>query len=101
MYNGARSKWRGDYEMGIRENARRGKEGEEIAKEKLESSLSEVKKRHKDWDFTAVKKTFGGKVAKRKYVEVKTGRARLSQAQKEAKKRLGGRYKADRKNPWL
>ena len=87
--------------MGMRENARRGKEGEEIAEEKLEFGLWEVKKRHKEWDFTAVKKTFGGKVVKRRYLEVKTGRARLSQAQKEAKKRLGGRYKVDRENPWL
>ena len=85
----------------LRENIRKGKEGEGIAKEKLEIAGYEVKRTPKGKDFYAVKRNFAGKVVDSKHVEVKTGKARLSQAQKEAKKRLGGRYKVDRENPWL
>ena len=79
----------------IRRNAAQGRRAELQVRAKYKRQGYSVKRTGIGHDFKATKRgPFGRKVTK--FVEVKSGGATLSPTQRQAKSRLGGRYKVER-----
>ena len=80
----------------IRDNADQGREGEAQVRSKYEMNGYDVKRTGRGSDYRVTKRNWltGKKVTK--YVEVKTGNAKLSPLQKKKRKQYGGSYKVER-----
>ena len=80
----------------IRDNADQGREGEAQVRSKYEMNGYDVKRTGPGADYRVTKRNWltGKKVTK--YVEVKTGNAKLSPLQKKKRKQYGGSYKVER-----
>jgi len=72
----------------LEQNKLKGKMAENLAAMELMMQGYKVRKVHKGKDFEAIKvDPFTGKIVDRKFVEVKAGNSRLSEAQKRSKRR--------------
>lgn len=85
----------------IRENQRKGKAGEDLVRMNYELQGYEVERTGKGHDFRVRRRDlFTGRVVESKVVEVKTGKAKLSQLQEKSKKKRSN-YKVERVEPFL
>ena len=80
----------------IRDNAARGKRGEEQVKAKYEMNGYKVERTGRGHDYKATKKNWLTGKKETKYVEVKTGNAELSPLQKKKKRSMGKKYVEER-----
>jgi predicted Holliday junction resolvase-like endonuclease len=81
----------------LEEARRKGRAGEEMYRFQATLQGKEVERTGRGHDFIERRRDlFTGKVTSTKYVEVKTGRARLSELQKNTKKKKKGGYKVVR-----
>ena len=79
----------------LEKNKKRGKAGENLVKLKYWVNGWEMERTGRGSDFIARKRSFwSGKVLETKRIEVKTGKAKLSELQKKTRKR--GHYKVER-----
>ena len=83
----------------IRENAETGKEAEEQVRREYEMAGHTVKRTGIGHDYRGSKRDWLTGKKKSKYIEVKSGDAKLSPLQEKAKKRFGSRYKVERVDP--
>ena len=83
----------------IRQNFRKGRAGEDQVRMKYMMQGYEVERTGRGSDFRVRKRDpFTGRVRESKLVEVKTGRADLSDLQRKTKKKSN--YKVERVDPW-
>ena len=82
----------------IRDNAARGRSGEDRVKMEYEMAGYKVKRTGRGHDFKATRNNWwGGKETK--YVEVKTGSSQLSPLQKKRRRSMGRKYVVERTSP--
>ena len=79
-----------------RSNQEQGKAGEEQVKAKYELNGYNVTRTGKGHDYRATKKNWWTGKRETKYVEVKTGNAKLSPLQRKKKKQYGSKYVEER-----
>ena len=79
-----------------RSNQEQGKAGEEQVKAKYELNGYKVTRTGKGHDYRATKKNWWTGKRETKYVEVKTGNAKLSPLQRKKKKQYGSKYVEER-----
>jgi hypothetical protein len=86
----------------LAEARRKGAAGEETYRWQATLQGKEVERTGRGHDFIERKRDFlTGRVTSTKYVEVKTGKARLSKLQKKTKKKKKGGYKVVREEPLI
>ena len=86
----------------LAEARRKGAAGEETYKWQATLQGKEVERTGRGHDFIERKRDFlTGRVTSTKYVEIKTGKARLSKLQKKTKKKKKGAYKVVREEPLI
>lgn len=85
----------------IRRNVRKGKAAEDQVRMELQLQGYDVKRTGKGSDFCARKRDlFTGKIIDKKFIEVKSGKAKLSELQKKTKRKKGKKnYKVVRRDP--
>ena len=83
----------------IRENAEQGKEAEEKIVREYEMAGYKMERTGIGHDYRGSKRDWLTGKKKSKYIEVKSGDAKLSPLQEKAKKRFGSRYKVERVDP--
>jgi len=84
-----------------RENQRQGKAGEDQIKDKYKFNGYDVKRTGKGHDLKATKKNFWTGKKETKYIEVKTGKSKLSPLQKKKKSQMGKKYVVERLEPTM
>ena len=85
----------------IEENRRKGKAGEDAVVMKYQMAGYEVERTGHGHDFRVRKRNpITGRVTESKLIEVKTGKAKLSELQKKTKKKKRN-YKVERVDPWF
>jgi len=83
----------------LRDSQRKGRTGEEIVRWRYETMGYKMERTGKGSDFKATKRDWlTGRVAERKHIEVKTGKAKLSELQRKTKKKKRN-YKVERVDP--
>jgi hypothetical protein len=82
-----------------RENRKKGRAGEEIARMNYAIRGYEITRTGRGSDFHVTKRDVLGRVVDSKDIEVKTGKSPLSELQEETKRRKRGRYKVERVEP--
>jgi hypothetical protein len=83
----------------LAEARRKGKAGEEAYKFQAMLQGKEVKRTGRGHDFKETTRNLWTGKVRTKYVEVKTGKARLSKLQKRTKKKKKGAYKVVHEEP--
>ena len=83
----------------IRDNAAKGKYGERRVRDRYEMSGYKMKRTGRGHDFKATKNNWLTGKKETKYVEVKTGGAKLSPLQKHKKRSLGRKYVVESGDP--
>lgn len=84
----------------LEENRRRGRVAEEQVRFEYEIRGYEMCKTHTGRDFEAVRRDmFIGRVIDHKYIEVKSGNAKLSDRQQVTKKKKKGQFVEERRDP--
>ncbi|NQS90634.1 hypothetical protein HQ584_12695 [Patescibacteria group bacterium] len=85
----------------LRDNVRKGKVGEEEARFNYALDGYKVKRTGRGHDFKVEKVDILTGRKEKGFVEVKTGKSKLSKLQKKTKKRKGKKYKVCRRNPLI
>ena len=80
----------------IRDNAEQGRQGEEQVKSRYEWAGYKVKRTGRGHDYRATRRNWLNGKKETKYIEVKTGDAKLSPLQRKKKKQYGSKYKVER-----
>ena len=83
----------------IRDNAAQGRSGERRVRDRYEMSGYKMKRTGRGHDFKATRSNWLTGKKETKYVEVKTGGAKLSPLQKRKKRSLGKKYVVEKGDP--
>jgi|SRR6185437_13007745 len=88
-------------EKPIRANARKGKVAEDMIRSKYEMSGYNVTRTGRGHDFRVSRLDPWTGEKEIRYVEAKSGNAKLSPLQRKKQRQYGGKYVVDRTDPWF